>query len=204
MTTSKAIFEADFYEVDMTRKIGIFASGSGSNAEQISNYFQNSNDVEVVAFFTNSANAGVIERGRRLGIPTIVFGPEGVKNNAVLGLLNKLEINFIVLAGYLKLIPESWVEAYPNRIINIHPALLPKFGGKGMYGMNVHRAVVEAGETESGITIHFVDSRYDEGKIILQKSVEVNPNDTPEEVQKKVQVLEHEFFAPTIEKVVLG
>lgn len=185
----------------MSRKIVIFASGSGSNAEQIVDYFKNSKDVEVSAFFTNNPLAGVLERGKRLGLPTVQFSPSAVKNGSVLGMLEDLNPDLIVLAGYLKLIPESWVKAFPNRIINIHPALLPKHGGKGMYGMNVHKAVVESGDSESGITIHYVTEHYDEGAPIFQASVQVSPSDSPEEVQKKVQVLEHKHYPEVIEKL---
>lgn len=201
MTTGKAIFGADFTSVDMSRNIVIFASGSGSNAEQIVNYFREKESAKIVAFFTNNASAGVIERGRRLGIPTVVFGPEAQKSGAVLDMMNNLNTDLIVLAGYLKLIPTEWVSAFPNKIVNIHPALLPKHGGKGMYGMNVHRAVVENGDTESGITIHFVNDKYDEGQVIFQASTHVESFDTPEDVQRKVQVLEHKHFAEEIEKL---
>lgn len=186
----------------MSRNIVIFASGSGSNAERMADYFKEREDVAIRAFFTNSASAGVIERGRRLGIPVVVFGPKSVANGEVLRLLQDFSTDWIVLAGYLKLIPSEWVEAYPNRIVNIHPALLPKFGGKGMYGMNVHRAVVEAKESESGITIHYVNAAYDEGQIIFQASTPVTSNDTPEEVQRKVQVLEHEHFPRVVDELV--
>lgn len=185
----------------MRRNIVIFASGSGSNAEQIVQYFQSNSSVEVSAFFTNNAKAGVIERGNRLGIPTVVFHTEAVKNGSVLEAVKKFNPDLIVLAGYLKLIPSSWVEAFPNKIINIHPALLPKHGGKGMYGMNVHKVVVENGDKESGITIHYVTEAYDEGAPIFQASVPVSPNDTPEDVQKKVQILEHEHFPRIVEKL---
>ncbi|NVK04898.1 MAG: phosphoribosylglycinamide formyltransferase [Flavobacteriia bacterium] len=185
----------------MRRNIVIFASGSGSNAEQIVQYFHSNSSVEVSAFFTNNAKAGVIKRGNRLGIPTVVFHTEAVKNGSVLAALKKISPDLIVLAGYLKLIPSSWVEAFPNKIINIHPALLPKHGGKGMYGMNVHKAVVENGDVESGITIHYVTEAYDEGAPIFQASVPVNSGDTPEDVQKNVQKLEHEHFPRIVEKL---
>lgn len=185
----------------MGRNIVIFASGSGSNAEQIANYFREKGSANVVAFFTNNSEAGVIERGKRLGIPTIVFGSSAQNNGSVLQMMIDLKADLIVLAGYLKLIPSDWVEAFPNKIVNIHPALLPKYGGKGMYGMNVHRAVVEHGETESGITIHYVNAHYDEGQIIFQAATKVESFDTPEDVQRKVQVLEHKHFAEEVEKL---
>lgn len=185
----------------MSRKIVIFASGSGSNAEQIVNYFANSGSVEVVGFFTNKSSAGIIERGNRLGIPTTIFGNEAINNGKVLDLLKEINPDLIVLAGYLKLIPKTWIEAFPKKMINIHPALLPKHGGKGMYGMNVHRAVVANGERESGITIHYVTENYDEGEPILQEKVAIVPNDSPEDVQVKVQKLEHAHFPKAIEKL---
>lgn len=189
------------YSVNMSRKIVIFASGSGSNAEQIIQHFNSTSSVEVSAVYTNNPAAGVIERGRRLGIPTIQFGPKALENGKVLDSLMALNPDLIVLAGYLKLIPAEWVKNFPSRIVNIHPALLPKHGGKGMYGLNVHRSVVENGDKESGITIHYVTEKYDEGAPIFQASVPVEPNDTAEDVQKKVQVLEHEHYPAVIEKL---
>ena len=185
----------------MSRKIVIFASGSGSNAQQIVEHFKNNEEVEVSAFFTNNAQAGVIERGNRLGVPTVVFGMEAVKNYSLLKTLQNFQPDLIVLAGYLKLIPSDWIKNFPKKIINIHPALLPKFGGKGMYGMNVHKAVVDSGASVSGITIHYVSEAYDEGAPIFQAEVDVLPGDTPEDVQRKVQVLEHEHFPKVIESL---
>lgn len=187
----------------MSRNIVIFASGSGSNAEQIVKYFQEKESAKVVAFFSNNSKAGVIERGQRLGIPTVIFGSEAQNSGAVLAMLQELKTDLIVLAGYLKLIPSEWVSAFPNRIVNIHPALLPKFGGKGMYGMNVHKAVVAQGEKESGITIHYVNTHYDEGQIIFQATTPVSDGDSPEDVQRKVQVLEHKHFAAEVEKLLI-
>ncbi len=183
----------------MTRKIVIFASGSGSNAERIVEHFAANSSVEVVSFFSNNPKAGIIERGDRLGIPTVVFGTEQVKNGEVLQHLSTIQPDIIVLAGYLKLIPREWIEAFPNKIINIHPALLPNYGGKGMYGMNVHKAVVNNGESKSGITIHYVTEHYDEGAYILQKSVKISSDESAEDVQRKVQELEHQYLPQTIE-----
>lgn len=185
----------------MSGKIVIFASGSGSNAEQIVQHFESNPSIEVCAFFTNNVKAGVIDRGNRLGIPTVVFNNAALKNGHVLSALKNFQPDLIVLAGYLKLIPADWIQSFPNKIINIHPALLPKHGGKGMYGMNVHKAVVESGDTESGITIHYVTEAYDEGAPIFQASVPVENGDTPERVQAKVQKLEHEHFPRIVEKL---
>lgn len=189
----------------MTKKIAIFASGSGSNAENIFNYFKANNDIEVSLILTNNPNAGVIERAKRLAIPYVVFDKHSFKNtNDIVKLLEKNAIDLVVLAGFLWLIPENLITAYPNKIINIHPALLPKFGGKGMYGDNVHKAVVENKETESGITIHFVNQRYDEGKIIYQAKCDVLPTDNYEDVAAKIHELEYEYFPKKIEEVLMN
>ena len=145
----------------------------------------------------------MIERGLRLGIPTVLFDKKTFSNtNKIVNLLQKQKIDLIILAGFLWLIPENLVSAFPNKIINIHPALLPKYSGKGMWGHFVHEAVVEAGEKESGITIHFVNERYDEGKVIFQAKCEVVSTDTPAEVARKVQALEHIHFPEVIEKII--
>jgi phosphoribosylglycinamide formyltransferase-1 len=187
----------------MTKKIAVFASGSGSNAENIYNYFKNNDNVSVSLILTNSPNAGVIERANRLNIPYTVFDKNAFKNtNDIVDLLQENNIDLIVLAGFLWLIPENLIEAFPNKIVNIHPALLPKYGGKGMFGDNVHKAVVEDKETESGITIHYVNQQYDEGKIIFQTKCEVLPTDTFEDVATKIHELEYEHFPKVIEKVI--
>ncbi|KPM49967.1 phosphoribosylglycinamide formyltransferase [Jiulongibacter sediminis] len=184
------------------KRIAIFASGSGSNAETITRYFEKKDNVIVSLFLTNNAEAGVIKRGKRLGIPTVVFSKKNFsERNDVVKILENLHIDFVVLAGFLWLIPESLIKAYPNKIINIHPALLPKYGGKGMWGHFVHEAVVENKEKESGITIHFVNEHYDEGEVIFQASCEVTSSDTPEDVARKVQVLEHEHFPRIVEEI---
>lgn len=185
------------------KRIAIFASGSGSNAEKIINYFQDNESVQVDLLLTNNPQAGIIERGRRLGIPTIIFDKKSfAKTDKIVEILKKQEIDWVILAGFLWLIPANLVKAYPNKIINIHPALLPKYGGKGMWGHFVHEAVVESGEKESGITIHYVNEHYDEGKIIFQAKCEVVPTDTPDDVAKKVQALEHIHFPEVIEKLI--
>ncbi|AYQ34583.1 phosphoribosylglycinamide formyltransferase [Runella sp. SP2] len=190
----------------MTKKrIAIFASGSGSNAEKIAEHFASDSQVEISLILTNNPQAGVIARARRLHIPVVVFDRTTFYESArIVELLQGQAIDLVVLAGFMMLIPESMVQAFPNKIVNIHPALLPKYGGKGMYGHFVHEAVVAAQETESGITIHYVNERYDEGTIIFQASCPVVSTDTPEDVAKKVQVLEHKYFPEVVEKLLLN
>ncbi|MEG1585337.1 MAG: phosphoribosylglycinamide formyltransferase [Bacteroidales bacterium] len=187
----------------MKKRIAIFASGSGSNAENISEYFAHNEKIEVSLIISNKADAYVLERAKKLGIPTAVFtGKQMQDAESVLSLLKKQTIDFIVLAGYLLKIPDYLIESYPQAIVNIHPALLPDFGGKGMYGDNVHKAVVEAGKTESGITIHFVNENYDEGTTIFQATCPVLPTDTFEDVAKKVHALEYAHFPKIIDEVI--
>ncbi|MGR3809956.1 phosphoribosylglycinamide formyltransferase [Jiulongibacter sp. NS-SX5] len=191
----------------MSRKyrVAIFASGSGSNAETITKYFENHPSIIISLFLTNNAEAGVIKRGKKLGVPTMVFSKKNfAERDDVIKVLENMHIDFVVLAGFLWLIPESLIKAYPNKIVNIHPALLPKYGGKGMWGHHVHEAVVANKETESGITIHFVNEHYDEGETIFQAKCEVTSSDTPEDVAKKVQVLEHQHFPKVIENTLLN
>lgn len=184
-------------------RIAIFASGSGSNAERITSYFADSKLVSIDLFLTNNPQAGVIERGRRLGIPTVLFDKKTFsKTDKIVDLLKNQQIDYVILAGFLWLIPENLVKAFPEKIINIHPALLPKYGGKGMWGHFVHEAVVANEEKESGITIHFVDERYDEGKVIFQAKCDVLPSDSPDDVAHKVQLLEHKYFPEIIEKLI--
>ena len=184
-----------------TKNIAIFASGGGSNAEVIIEYFKTSDKGKVTLIVSNNVDAYVLERAKSHNIPAIVHTKEAPLNGDLESLLNDCQIDFIVLAGYLKMIQPSLIKAFPNKIINIHPALLPKYGGKGMYGMHVHKAVVENNETESGITIHFVNEAYDEGQIIEQHSCAISPDMTPSDVQKEVLKLEHLYFAPCIEKI---
>ena len=159
----------------MKHKIAILASGSGSNAENIFNYFSEiKSSIEISLIITNKSDAFVLKRAEKLNIPAVVISGKDMKDESlVTELLKKYEIDFIVLAGYLLKIPDFLIRMYNNKIVNIHPALLPSYGGKGMYGDNVHKAVVEAGEKESGITIHYVNENYDEGKIIFQAKCEV-------------------------------
>ena len=187
----------------MKKRIAIFASGSGSNAQKIAEYFKNHPTIEVALVVSNKADAGVLDIAKSFGIETYVIPSkaEFTQTETLLQELYVSQIDFIVLAGFLWLIPEYLIEAYPSRIVNIHPALLPKYGGKGMHGMHVHHAVVAAGEKESGITIHYVDKVYDNGEHLFQATVPVEPGDTPEVIQQKVLVLEHTNFAQVIEKV---
>jgi len=184
------------------KKIVIFASGSGTNAENIVLYFNKIEVAKVIYIFSNNTNAKVIERAKNLNIPSEVFSKEDFNGDKVLQKLNKLQPDLIILAGFLLKFPQNCVAAFPNKIINIHPALLPKYGGKGMYGMNVHRAVVENKEHETGITIHYVNENYDEGNIIFQKNVPLSGNETPEDVAAKVYELEQKWFPQVIEKLI--
>jgi len=181
----------------------IFASGSGTNAENIIRYFQSNKVFEITYVLTNNANAGVIERAISLEVKTRIFTrKEFYETNNIVTFL-KEEADFIILAGFLWKVPKNILVNFPNRIINIHPALLPKFGGKGMYGMNIHRAVVDNKETETGITIHYVNENYDEGSIIFQKAVLLTNLDTAETVAEKIHVLEQENFPNVIEELLL-
>lgn len=189
----------------MTHKIAILASGSGSNAENIFNYLsENKPAIEISLIITNNSNAFVLKRAEKLGIPSIVIPGSLMKDeNYVMKVLKEHGIDFIVLAGYLLMVPEYLIKHYPEKIVNIHPALLPKFGGKGMYGDNVHKAVVESGEKESGITIHYVNEKYDDGETIFQAKCEVLPTDTYEDVASKVHALEYANFPRVIVETIL-
>ncbi|OSY88826.1 phosphoribosylglycinamide formyltransferase [Tenacibaculum holothuriorum] len=185
------------------KRIVIFASGSGTNAENIIKYFQTSSVANVTHVLSNNEHAKVFERCERLNIDASLFDKESFrKDDTVLNFL-LTEADFIVLAGFLWKIPEKIVEAFPNKIINIHPALLPKYGGKGMYGMNVHKAVKENNEVETGITIHYVNENYDEGAVIFQTSTSLSENDTPEDIAKKVHELEYLHFPRIIEEIII-
>lgn len=186
------------------KNIAIFASGSGTNAQNIINYFTDSTSIKVCRIYSNNKDAYVLHRAKNSGTPTFVFGRNDFLNtDKVLQQLQNDGTDLIVLAGFLWLIPNNILVSYTNRIINIHPALLPKFGGKGMYGMAVHKAVIEAGEEESGITIHYVNEKYDEGEIISQAKCDIDKNDTPESLAAKIHTLEYEFFPQIIEKVLV-
>lgn len=183
-------------------RIAIFASGGGSNAEQLLAHFKDNLNIEVKLIVSNISDAGVLDRAKNHNVSTFVHTKEDAQDGGLLQKLVNEQIDLIVLAGYLKKIGDDLIYAFPNKIINIHPALLPKFGGKGMYGMNVHKAVVEAQEKESGPTIHYVNENYDEGAIIEQHKCKIESSDSPEDVQRKVLALEHKFFAPCIENVI--
>lgn len=184
--------------------VAIFASGAGSNAKKIIEYFENgSSSIKISLIVCNVPGAGVLEIAKSKGIPTLLIDKTEFATTGYVESLHNADIHFIVLAGFLWKVPEILVNAYPRGIINIHPALLPKYGGKGMYGARVHEAVLAAGEKESGITIHWVDAHYDEGDIILQKKCGIEHTDTPSSVADKIHALEHAHFAPTIEKILL-
>ena len=184
------------------KNIALFASGSGSNVENIIHCFQNDTRIHFPFVISNKQDAYVHERAKKLNIPSFYYKKESFENGEVLAFLLENKIEFIVLAGFLLKIPSNIIQAYPDKIINIHPALLPKFGGKGMYGSHVHEAVVANRETESGITIHYVNENYDEGQIIFKAKCKVLPTDTPEDVATKVHELEYRYFPEIIGTVV--
>lgn len=184
------------------KKIVIFASGSGTNAENIIKYFKDSGIARVEAVFSNKKNAPVIEKAENLNVKTYTFGREEFyRSDVVFEALQEIKPDLIVLAGFLWIIPEKIIRKYSRKIINIHPALLPKFGGKGMYGMNVHRSVKEKGEIETGISVHYVNEKYDEGKIFFQEKVPVEPTDSVERIAEKIHILEQRHFPEVIEKI---
>jgi len=186
-------------------QIAILASGSGSNAEEIIRFFKNDQRIEVAAIITNRPGAGVLHRALSHGIPTKVFVKKDWHNtDKILSYFRGMEIDFIVLAGYLQKIPGYLISFYSDRIVNIHPALLPSYGGKGMYGMHVHRAVHANKEIYSGITIHLVNENYDEGEIVLQVKCPVHPDDTAEDIQKNVQILEHRYYPLAVKYLASG
>jgi len=183
----------------MPKRIAIMASGTGSNALKIIEHLTTQADKEVTLVVSNKPTAKVLTSAEAYGIPTLVVNrTEFYKSQHILNTFNEYSVDLVVLAGFLWLIPAYLVQAYPNRIVNIHPALLPKYGGKGMYGMNVHKAVKENGENETGMTIHYVNERYDDGATIFQATCQIQPNDTPETIQQKVLKLEHRYFPKVI------
>jgi phosphoribosylglycinamide formyltransferase-1 len=184
-------------------KIAIFASGSGTNAENIINYFKESKLVKVGLVLSNKNNAYVLERASKLNVNYSVFSANELVTTSIIDeILQQQNIDIIVLAGFLLKIPKRLLEKYPSKIINIHPALLPNYGGKGMYGMNVHNAVIEAGEKESGITIHLVDEIYDNGKILFQAKCPISQTDTPDDLAAKIHSLEQLHFPRVIEEYI--
>lgn len=187
----------------MKKRIAIFASGSGSNAQKIMEHFKRSTEAEVALVLTNNPESYVLQRADSFEIPSHVFDRhEFYQTDEVLDLLKNLDIDLIVLAGFLWLIPENLLKEYPGRMINIHPALLPKYGGKGMYGDRVHKAVLEAGETEGGITIHYVNEQYDEGEFIYQAKYRIEKDDNLEMIKFKGQQLEHLHYPRIVEMLV--
>ena len=186
------------------KRIAIFASGNGTNAQRIIDYFQGSHEITIGLILSNNPDAYVLERAGKAKIPTVCFNrKEFYQSNFILDILTVQGIGYIVLAGFLWLIPEYLLDAYKGNIINIHPALLPKYGGKGMYGMHVHEAVVQSGDKESGITIHHVNNRYDEGQIIFQARCPVESWDTPESLAEKIHKLEYANYPRVIESVIM-
>lgn len=183
------------------KKLAIFVSGGGTNLQRIAEYFTPNPDVEIACVVSNSKTAYANQRAKNLGIPLIMIDRQKFNDKAFSEELKKMNVDMIVLAGFLWLIPQHLIEAFPNKIINIHPALLPKYGGKGFYGHHVHEAVVAAHEKESGITIHYVNERYDSGDIIFQAKVAISRNDTPDDVAAKIHVLEQMNFPVVIENL---
>jgi phosphoribosylglycinamide formyltransferase-1 len=187
------------------KRIAIFASGSGTNAENIINYFSKAKTAEVAIIMSNKADAYVLERAKKFNIPAFVFTSKQLQDtNIIVEKLIDCKIDYLILAGFLLKIPDNILRLYPNKIFNIHPALLPKYGGKGMFGNFVHEKVIREKEKESGISIHFVNEKYDEGEIIFQAKCKVDATDTPETLAAKIHELEHKYFAEVIERVILG
>lgn len=184
------------------KNIAILASGSGSNAEKIVAHFKNSTKARVALIASNKKGAFVLERANKLGVPSLVFSKAELENGALTDALIRQKIDFIVLAGFLLQVPDHLIAAFPDRMVNIHPALLPNYGGKGMYGDNVHRAVKASGDTETGITIHLVNERYDDGKIIFQAAVKISEEDSPDQIAEKVHALEHKYYPKIIESLI--
>ncbi|MEA3318350.1 MAG: phosphoribosylglycinamide formyltransferase [Bacteroidota bacterium] len=183
--------------------IAIFASGSGTNAENIIKYFEKLKNIKISLILSNKKDAFVLKRAENFNIPSYVFNKnEFNKTNIVTNVLKSYNIDFIVLSGFLLLIPQNLILKYQNKIINIHPALLPKYGGKGMYGMNVHNAVIESNEQQSGISIHYVNNKYDEGNIIFQAKCKIDKNESPESLANKIHELEYKYFPKIIENVI--
>lgn len=184
------------------KKIAIFASGTGSNAQKIIDHFRHSHKARVTLIACNKPGAGVLQIAEKEGIKAVLIDKERFfRSDDYVHLLQQEGIDLIVLAGFLWKVPANLVQAFPGRIVNIHPALLPKYGGKGMYGHFVHEAVIAAGEKESGITIHYVNEKYDDGEAILQERCIILPEDTPESLARKIQVLEHRWYPVIVERL---
>ena len=186
-------------------QIALFSSGNGTNAENTANYFEKNSQIKVAVIISNKQNAYVHQRAKVLKIPSYSFSKnEIMEGTSLLKLLSEYKIDYIILAGFLLKVPQTILNNFPNKIINIHPALLPKYGGKGMYGDNVHKKVVEMRDSKSGITIHYVNEKYDEGEIIFQESCTISPEDTYKDVARKVHNLEYAHFPRVIEEVILS
>jgi phosphoribosylglycinamide formyltransferase-1 len=184
------------------KRIVIFASGNGTNAENLIKFFHNRENASVIQVLTNNSRAKVLSRGKKLNVNTLSFSKqEFFKTNEILKKLLEQQTDLIVLAGFLWKFPENILKEFPNKVINIHPALLPKYGGKGMYGMHIHEAIVNNNEKETGITIHYVNENYDEGAIIFQAKCDVNPSDTAEDVANKIHKLEMKHFPEVVESI---
>ena len=184
------------------KRVAIFVSGTGTNCENIIRYFAGSEVVNIALVVSNKADAPALEKARRLGVPTEVVSKSQLADSSfMLSLLRERDIHFIVLAGFLLMIPDYLIAAYPRRIINLHPSLLPKFGGKGMYGHRVHEAVKAAGETETGMTVHYVTGECDGGEIIAQYKTAISPEDTPEDIAAKENLLEMRYYPLVIKQV---
>lgn len=184
--------------------VAVFISGAGTNARNIIQYFRNHERIDISLIISNKADSGALQISRDTGVPFyIMTREEFYDKNKIIEILHAHKVQSVVLAGFLWLVPANLIRLYPNRMINIHPALLPKYGGKGMYGMRVHQAVKAAGDTSTGITIHLVNEEYDKGRVLLQKSVEVESSDTPEAIAQKVHQLEYDFFPKVIEEHLL-
>lgn len=187
----------------MKKRLAIFASGSGSNAQKILEYFKENKNAEVSIVLSNNPDAYVLQRADNFETPTHVFDrQEFYQTDSVVRLLQDHQIDLIVLAGFLWLIPENLIQAFPRAIINIHPALLPSYGGKGMYGDRVHQAVLNAKDAETGITIHYIDDKFDEGEVIFQAKYKIEPGDTLDLIRFQVQQLEHQFYPKVIENII--
>ena len=186
------------------KKIVLFASGKGSNVDNIIQYFKSNKEVVIAGVFSNNASAKVLEKAKKYNIPTQVFNKEELTDGFVENKIAAIKPDLIVLAGFLLKFPDPIIKKYPNKIINIHPALLPKYGGKGMYGMNVHKTILENKEQETGISIHYVNEHYDEGGIIFQKTISIADCNSPEAIAEKVQELEYEHFPQVIEKLLIN
>lgn len=188
-----------------TTNIALFASGNGTNVQRICEYFCGNERIRAVVLFCNNPKAGVLERAKKLNLPVVLINRKKLADrDFMMEALHHHKVDALVLAGFLALVPPFLVKEYAGHIYNIHPALLPKFGGKGMYGMHVHEAVVAAGEKESGITVHVVNELYDQGEILFQASCPVNPKDTAEEVAQKIHGLEQKYFPQVLEYALLG